>query len=187
MCFFFELMAPFVNHLMTSIVQVPSGTAPDGTGLIGLGSNTGSNILIALNGSATGDTPLDNIFRQNTSTPNYITFLLNRQNDTAGHYPGAMTISEVLPQYSNLSSQPKVPVAVLQGSAVDDQHWTILLDKDGIIGPDGNVIKITSNATGSSADNANQLVALFDTGFTLPQVPRCVAQPFFLFKKKRTH
>ena len=164
---------------------MPSGTAPDGTGLIGLGPNTGSNIRSALNNSAAGDTPLDNIFRQNLTTPNYVTFLLDRQNDKGQKYPGAMTIAEVLPQYSNISNQPKVPVTVLQSSIATNQHWSILLDKDGIIGPDGNVIKITSNATAAPTHDSTQLVAVFDTGFTLPQVPRCVSQTFFFSKKKK--
>lgn len=155
------------------------GSAPDGTGLIGLGPNTGSQVHDALNDQITGDTPLDNIFRQDLSTPNYVTVLLNRPNDTAETYPGAMTIGEVLPQYSNISNQPKVPVSVLQAALAVDQHWSIILDKNGVIGPDGNAVKVTSNATDAPTHDPSQLVAIIDTGFTLPQVPRCVPQPPF--------
>ncbi|KAF8258043.1 hypothetical protein EI94DRAFT_1755992 [Lactarius quietus] len=96
-----------------AFIQVPSGGGTsDGTGLIGFGPNTGSRVLMALNNTAAGNSPLDNIFRQNTTTPNYVTFLLNRQNDKAYSYPSAMTISEVLPQYSNVTNQPKVPITV---------------------------------------------------------------------------
>ena len=155
------------------------GDAPDGTGLIGLGPNTGSLVYNALNNQPAGNTPLDNIFHQDLSTPNYVTALLSRPNDTEETYTGAMTIGEALPRYSNISNQPKVPVSVLQTSLDNDQHWSIILDKNGIIGPDGNVIKVTSNATDAPKHDPTQLVAIIDTGFSLPQVPRCVPQPPF--------
>ncbi|KAI9466602.1 hypothetical protein BJY52DRAFT_1182155 [Lactarius psammicola] len=53
-----------------AFIEVPSGgDAPDGTGLIGLGPNTGSHIQDALGDQPGGDTPLDRIFRQNLTTP----------------------------------------------------------------------------------------------------------------------
>ncbi len=163
---------------------MPSGgDAPDGTGLIGLGPNTGSVVHDTLDDQPGGDTPLDRIFRQNLTTPNYLTVLLNRPNDTAEKYTGAMTIGEVLPQYSNISNQPKVPVSVLQSFFATQQHWSIILDNNGIIGPDGKAIQVTSNATDAPTHDANQLVAIIDTGFTLPQVPRCV--PLLFFKKRK--
>ena len=146
----------------------PGDSTPNGTGLIGFGPNSQSNIYAALhNTSTTGDVPLDNIFRQNLTTPNFATFLLNRQ-DAANTYPGAMTISEVLPQYSNISNQPRVPVSVLSKADSGDQGWSVILDKDGVIGPDGKVIPLTSNATSAPTHDATQMVAFFDTGFALP-------------------
>ncbi|KAH9007248.1 aspartic peptidase domain-containing protein [Lactarius hatsudake] len=164
-----------------AFIEVPSGgDAPDGTGLIGLGPNIGSQVHGALNDLPAGDTPLDRIFRQNLTTPNFLTVLLNRPNDTAETYAGAMTIGEVLPQYSNLTNQPKVPVSSLQSSSfAQDQHWSIVLDSNGIIGPDGKAIQVTSNATDAPTHDANQLVAVFDTGFTLPQVPSEVARALY--------
>ena len=116
----------------------PGGDSPKGTGLIGFGPNTQSIVYTDLQNTSTGDVPLDNIFRQNLTTPNFVTFLLNRP-DATNTYPGAMTISEVLPQYSNLSNQPKVPASVLSSSISADQGWSIFLDKNGVIGPDGKV------------------------------------------------
>jgi hypothetical protein len=52
-----------------------------------------------------------------------------------------------------------------------------LLDSDGIIGPDGNAIKITSNASLAPSHNSQQLQMVFDTGFSLPQLPEWVAIP----------
>ncbi|KAI9448436.1 acid protease [Lactarius indigo] len=163
-----------------AFIEVPSGgDAPDGTGLIGLGPNTGSHVHDAFNDQSGGDTPLDRIFRQNLTTPNYLTVLLNRLNDTAEKYTGAMTIGEVLPQYSNITNQPKVPVSALQSSIAQAQHWSVILDENGIIGPDGKAIKVTSNATFAPMHNDDQLVAIFDTGFTLPQVPSEVARALY--------
>jgi len=151
----------------------PSSGSPDGIGLIGLGPSIGSQVLSTLKNSA-GDPPIDRIFRQDTSVPNYISVLLNRPNDThaTSPYTGEMTISQTLPLFQNISSQPKVPVTVLPTGANEAQHFSILLDSDGIIGPDGNPIKMTSNATLAPSHNSHQLQVVFDTGFSMPQFPR---------------
>jgi hypothetical protein len=107
-----------------------------------------------------------------------MTVLLNRPNDTAELYTGEMTISEILPEFQNISSQPKVPITVLQSSIEGDQHFSLLLDSDGVIGPNGNAIKITSNATYAPTHNSDQLQVVIDTGFSLPQFPELVALIF---------
>ncbi len=89
-----------------------------------------------------------------------------------------MTIGEILPQFSNISIEPKVPLSMLTGNLSYDQHWLVVLDANGIIGPNGKTINTTSNATDAPTHDANKLVATIDTGFTLPQVPRYV--PSFL-------
>jgi hypothetical protein len=152
------------------VETTPSAGSPDGTGLVGLGPRFGSQVLGALNTSA-GDPPIDRIFSQNTSIPNFISVLLSRPNDTREPYTGEMTISEVLPEFQNISSQPKVPVSVLQSKIEVDQHFSVLLDANGIIGPDGNAIKTTTNASAAPNHNPQQLQIVFDTGFTLPQLP----------------
>ncbi|KAI0250550.1 aspartic peptidase domain-containing protein [Lactifluus subvellereus] len=158
---------------------VPTADAPEGTGLIGLGPSSGSKVLEALSNQATGDPPIDRIFRQDPSTPNFISVLLNRPNDTAEQYTGEMTISQVIPQFQDITNQPKVPVTILQSDFSSAQHFSVLLDANGIIGPDGNAIKTTSNATLAPSHSRGQLVAIFDTGFTLPQVPKYVADAFY--------
>jgi hypothetical protein len=168
--------APFV-FLVTCIEcrrfpveTTPSTSSPDGTGLVGLGPRFGSQVLGALNTSA-GDPPIDRIFSQDTSIPNFISVLLNRPNDTREPYTGEMTISEILPEFQNISSQPKVPVSVLSSENDGNQHFSVLLDANGIIGPDGNAIKTTSNAPLAPNHNSQQLQIVFDTGFSLPQLP----------------
>ena len=114
---------------------------------------------------------MDRIFSQNTSIPNFISVLLSRPNDTHETYTGELTIGEILPEFHNISNQPKVPVSVLESKIALAQHFSVLLDPDGIIGPDGNAIKITSNASRAPSHDQSQLQVVFDTGFSLPQLP----------------
>ena len=153
------------------VEMTPSSTSPEGQGLIGLGPRYGSEVLASMNDSSAGDPPIDRIFGLNIDIPNYIIVLLNRPNDTAETYTCEMTISEILPEFQNITSQPNVSVSVLQSKISADQHFSILLDSDGIIGPDGNAIKVTSNATYAPTHDNSQLRVVFDTGFSLPQLP----------------
>ena len=126
-------------------------------------------------GSSAGDPVLDMIFRQNTSTPNFITFLLGRASDPSDDLPGDLTIGEVLPGYEDVESQPKFDVSVLPDSESDAQHWQILLDDGGVLGPDGSMVDVQTVV--ASTSNKNQLTVVLDTGYSLPQVPR-YAVPF---------
>jgi len=168
-----DFIRVFIDRRHFSVEVTPSSDSPEGYGLIGLGPSTGSVVLSALNNSA-GDPPIDRIFRKDTSTPNFISVLLNRPNDTNAAYTSEMTIGEVLPLFQNISSQPKVPVSVLQSdqSSLYAQHFSVSLDSDGIIGPDGKAIKITSNASSAPSHDSHQLQVMFDTGTTRPQLPR---------------
>jgi hypothetical protein len=139
---------------------------PNGQGLIGLGPNAGSFIRGALNNDE-GDTALDRIFLQNTSTPNILTILLGRSNDPTDQFPGYITVGEVLQGYENITSQPKLPVSSVAPGDKADQHWQTLADDDGFVGPDGKPINVSS-----IVDGGNKLTVVMDSGFTLPQVPR---------------
>ncbi len=145
-----------------------SGQNPKGEGLIGLGPNFESNVHQVLN-SKDGDAPLDRIFRDNTSTPNYITIYLGRSDDPTDPFPGDLTIGSPVPGYENVTSQPKLPV--FNVGAKGGQHWQTLLDANGIIGPDGKAINTTSHVSGGGK---NKLNVIMDSGFSLPQVPKCV-------------
>lgn len=161
-------------HVTCPAVQINanSNNQTAGTGLIGLGPHTGSNIQQTL-GNGTGNPPLDRIFQQNTSTPNYLTVLLGRSNDQDDDdIPGNITIGEILPEYAAISSQPKLSVTELKLTEQTAQHWQTLLDADGIIGPDGKAVDVTTGV--SSTSNDKQLTVVFDTGYSLPQVPRYV-------------
>jgi len=78
-------------------------------GLIGLGPNKGSNVFSAV-GSSAGAAVVDRIFRQNTSTPNFISVLLGRRDDPTDVFPGDITVGDVLDGYEKITSQEKLEV-----------------------------------------------------------------------------
>jgi len=120
---------------------------------------------------------LNRIFQQNKTTQNNITFLLDRQGDPGNTITGQITISELVPGFENITSQPKMSVETVPGLTSADQHWQLLSDKDkGVIGPDGQVIK-TSSIVPKAPDG--QLVAVYDSGFTFPQVPRTMSDSIY--------
>ncbi|KAI1794123.1 acid protease [Ganoderma leucocontextum] len=141
-----------------------------GGGIVGLGPGGASNIQEIV-GSSAGDPILDRIFRQNTSTPNYITILLGRAGDPTDTFTGDLTIGEVVSPFNNITSQPKLPVTQMANR--NGQHWTAMLDKNGIVGPDGNRMNTTKHATG------NRLAVMFDSGFTFPQVSMNIANQIY--------
>ncbi|KAI0645685.1 aspartic peptidase domain-containing protein [Trametes meyenii] len=147
------------------ITQAVDATHSDGEGILGLGPSRLSSILGAMAGPA-GDPPLDRLFKQTPSLPSYISILLGRSNDPDSTVPGQLTIGEVLPQYNDVTSSPQLPI-----ERVDwNQHWMAALDKGGIIGPDGQPVKASVN---------KRLKVIFDSGYTLPQVPKAVADAIY--------
>ncbi|KAI0051051.1 acid protease [Auriscalpium vulgare] len=167
----------FLDAPWPSVLITPSDDNPAGEGLIGLGPNVGSNVYDAMKKQPAGDAVLDRIFRQNTSTPNFITALLSRSDDPAEQFPGDVTVGEIVPGYENITSQAKVNVSTVPTKVAADQHWQVLLDPNGIIGPNGQSINFSTGVATTS--NKKQLTAIFDTGFTLPQVPKSVSDAIY--------
>ncbi|KAJ7145260.1 aspartic peptidase domain-containing protein [Mycena filopes] len=175
-------LAPVVFNGFTvpnqAFVLVPPDSAhPVGQGLIGLGPSDGSVIFEAFAAADEGNTVLDNIFTQDTSTPNFISFLLGRLNDPSETFPGDLTVGEVMSNYTNITSQPKLAVTEVSASNSANQHFQLLLDANGFIGPDGSSIPITSVVGATS--NKKQATVVIDTGFSLPQVPTSVAKAIY--------
>jgi hypothetical protein len=151
----------------------PDSSHPANIGLIGLGPGDVSTIFTTLN-SDSGAPPVDSIFNQNKSSPNFLSVLLGRSDDPDNPFPGDLTIGTYLDGYEAIQNQPQLTVDTAKHG---NQHWSILLDPDGIIGPNGDSIPLQT--TVSSTKNSQQLTAFFDTGFTLPQVPSSVAQTIY--------
>jgi len=84
-------------------------------GLLGLGPNDGSQVREKLDDknvkTTSMDSPVTRIFQQNGATDNYLTLLLDRMVNGTSEFTGQITIAEVLPNYSNITKQPKLDVA----------------------------------------------------------------------------
>ncbi|KAK0221600.1 aspartic peptidase domain-containing protein [Armillaria fumosa] len=163
--------AGYTVHDQAFLQVTPDSEHPIGIGIIGLGPMSGSFIHNKMNTSA-GYPVLDRIFLQNTSTPNYLTVLLGRTQDPTDVLSGEMPIGELLDGYSNVEGEPKLEVTFVSDGNSSHQHFQILLDEDGIIGPDGKPISITTEVNQTS--NSKQATVVLDTGTSTSQVPKYV-------------
>ncbi|KAH9984885.1 aspartic peptidase domain-containing protein [Russula vinacea] len=133
----------------------------NGVGLMGLGPNSGSRIYASLNNQPQGESVLDRTFQR-----------YRNLNHLSWHF-----LTVLLGRLESIINQPQVPVPILPTFESEDQHWQVLLDEDGIIGPDGQPILVTTGV--QSTTNPNQLTAVFDTGFSFPQVPSEVSDAIY--------
>jgi hypothetical protein len=144
-------------------------------GLIGLGPNTGSVILDKLDNDA-GNSVLNRIFSQNSTSSNYLTLLLDRKSAANQSFTGQLTISEPVAGFENITNMPKLAVEKVHRLTDEDQHWQTFTDDFGVIGPDGEPINIKSIIPRAPK---NQLGVVFDSGYTLPQVPRAMSDAIY--------
>ncbi|KAN0087502.1 Aspartic peptidase domain containing protein [Tylopilus felleus] len=146
-------------------------------GLIGLGPNSGSSIYKKLSGDS-GNSAINRIFQQSSSSDDYyITMMLSRNGDPASQIAGQFTISSIVPGFENITNQPQLSVEKVYKVTDKDQHWQVLTEKDvGIIGPDGQPIQYDSIAPKAPS---GQSVAVLDSAYTFPQVPRSVSDAIY--------
>ncbi|KAF5369340.1 hypothetical protein D9758_002508 [Tetrapyrgos nigripes] len=157
----------------------------DVNGIIGLGPSSASDVVRLLQDSA-GDPPLDRIFQSNPSTPNILTFLLSRNasaetvSDTIplsdGYYPAQLTIGTTIPGLEAITSAPKLPGLIDQFGK--NQHWLTLLDADGIVA-NGKKISTSTSIRNPTDGTPDQLHVLFDSGFSIPQLPKTVVDAIY--------
>ena len=174
---------PFIQaHLVNTVLVANTSTFSTNIhsegydGLIGLGPNSGSSIYKKLSGDS-GNSAINRILEQNSSSDNYITLMLSRNGDPGSQIAGQFTLSSIVPGFENITSQPQLAVEKVYKLTDKDQHWQLLTDKDvGIIGPDGQPIQYDSIVPKAPS---GQMVAVLDSGFTLPQVPRSVSDAIY--------
>ncbi|KAF9029911.1 acid protease [Hymenopellis radicata] len=162
-----------------AFMQVPpDADNKQGQGILGLGPNSGSNIYNTLQSDA-GFAVVDRIFLQNTSTPNFISIALGRVQDpdSADSFPGNITVGDILDGYDAITNEPKLAVTTVSVTRAGDQHFQILLDQNGLLGPDGNPIAIHTEVQGTS--NGYQATAVVDSGFSLSQLPKAAADAIY--------
>jgi len=143
-----------------------------------LGFNSGSYIYKALGKSSSGESFIQRIFEQGNTANNYISFILGRGGASGQFVQGYFSIAETLPGFENITSMPKFDVeTVSRLLPAGQQHWQALTNKnDGIIGPDGNPIQVPSIVPKAPH---GQYVAVFDSGFTLTQLPRTISDAIY--------
>ncbi|KZT57061.1 acid protease [Calocera cornea HHB12733] len=166
--------------------HVPTVSDPPVQGLVGLGPSVGSEIWVQLQSAISagtfahnaGDSLLDRIFQQDTTTPNFISFTLSRDDNAAdaqGAGSGTFTVGDVVPGYENITSMPQLDVLSAPNALLAAQHFTIQVD--GATGPNSKSITFPrSNVSGVAS---GKLVAVLDSGFTFPQVPAAIASGFY--------
>lgn len=152
---------------ITSYGQDPR--ASNYTALVGLGPYfVDSTVYALLNGSDAALPMMLNIFKQNMTSENYITLLLPRLYDPESTAFGEMTISELVPGREAVANQTKLPIAALTNNASisQAQHWMTVTDLNGIIGPSGQPINITTKTSelASPVAGNGRLVGIFDSG-----------------------
>ncbi|KAF8895613.1 aspartic peptidase domain-containing protein [Infundibulicybe gibba] len=161
-----------------TFLEVAPNNQSNGRGILGLGPNVASkNYQELRSDSAAG--VMDRIFLQNQSLPTFVTFLLSRygSTDPTSTFAGKFTVGEVAKGYEDIINEPRLPVTDVPLDQRGNQHFQILLDADGIYGPDGKVIPITTMA--KETTDKKQATAIIDTGFTFPQVPAAVAKAIY--------
>ncbi|THU86317.1 acid protease [Dendrothele bispora CBS 962.96] len=103
---------------------------------------------------------------------------INSQHTSVEKYPAQLTIGTVTSGLEAILNAPKLPALTDQfGPLV--QHWLTLLDADGIIGPDGQKIQTQTNIRNPTAGTPDQLHVMFDSGFSIPQLPGSIVDKIY--------
>ncbi|KAF5369411.1 hypothetical protein D9758_002624 [Tetrapyrgos nigripes] len=148
-------------------------------GIIGLGPSANSNLKRKVGGDPRADPPLDRIFQENPNTPNFMTLLLSRNTTLEGTsvhtWPAQLAIGAVAPGLESIQGMPKLPALVDQFGI---QHWQTLLDENGIA-VNGQRISTKTSIQNPTAGTPNQIHVALDSGFSIAQVPKYVADAMY--------
>jgi hypothetical protein len=143
-------------------------------GILGLGPLVSSRVQDAMKtlGADNQGLPfLDRVFLSNTSTPNFLSFTLSREEDPTQAIAAELTIGQLIEGLENITTTPKNAVQIVPMDGAG-QHWSLLVD--AIIGPDGQEIPLSTGVPGKTKPTA-----VLDSGFSLPQVPKEVTDAFY--------
>lgn len=116
--------------------------------------------------SANGTSPLDNIFSQNQNVTPMFTMLMSRNDGTEDSSGGVFTIGEPLPQYTNVTAQPVLPIV---NTTDGRQHWTLPLDG----------MKVNGKWYNTSLSGQHNLTAVLDTGTPLTSIDSALVEDIY--------
>ncbi|PFH52720.1 hypothetical protein AMATHDRAFT_1778 [Amanita thiersii Skay4041] len=138
-------------------------------GIAGLGFTSLSAIHVQGNHSNPDRSLLYNLFEANPSEPNFIGFILQRNNTKSGEAEGSFSIGEFEPDYDDIADTEPIPTWPVKSP----KRWTILLDAvivvDNIVVPTTSVIEAPSN----------KAVVLMDSGSSYTYAPKAIVDAIY--------
>ncbi|KZS91226.1 acid protease, partial [Sistotremastrum niveocremeum HHB9708] len=164
-------------YLLASQSQNPISSY-GAVGIFGLGFDSLSSIDAAVNsstsssqGNAWGRSFLSNAFATDTSSPNFISFVLERDGDPDenGDVQGTFTIGEYASQYAAVANSPAIPT----WPENSPKRWSVLLDNfyvggvsqtllSSVVGvPDGKVVILLDSGTSYSYASTDIVQAMY--------------------------
>jgi hypothetical protein len=144
------------------------------SGILGLGAPASSQFAKLLSSSIDGASFIERVFRASPSAPNFLSFVLSRVQDPTAPFQAELTISQYIEGLEHIADMPKLPVHLPPSTSKSLRRWLISID--GVEGPDGKLIPLRSMVP---AHTSRGPVALLDSGFSFPQVPKAVADAFY--------
>ncbi|KZT64378.1 acid protease [Daedalea quercina L-15889] len=139
-------------------------------GILGLAFDAGSTIESTITeaygeDSELGESFLTNVFQQDTSKPLF-TVQLGRADDPQYTTEGAFTIGEYLPDYETIEDMPKLERFPNNGTGAAPRWSTVMS------GMTVNGEPFQFNTSGVPGTPEGSVVAVLDTGFTFPPIPK---------------
>jgi hypothetical protein len=104
---------------------------------------------------------MDSLFTQNPGLEPFFTMQLGRRTEILSAMPGTITFGEVLPEFANITSQPKL--SVFGGS--DFVGWVTTLSGMSVNGQN------VSLPPGSAPGHPEDFIVLLDSGTSSSSIP----------------
>lgn len=132
-----------------------------------IGPNSGSNIFKNAGNDSRANNSLANGFAQNSQTEPFFAMQLGRPREILSATPGTITFGEVLPEFSNITSQPQLPVVNAPALGPEFTQWTVALEGMSVNGQN-----VTLPPSTADPANPGNFVTLLDTGTALANIPQ---------------
>lgn len=140
-------------------------------GILGLAFDYESNVDLELllqwgPNQTLGRSFMSNLFAQDPSSPNLITFQLGRAEDPEANPEGVFTIGEIDGQFANIMNEPQLQRYPNYKNLSEPPRWSVVMDGMTINGE-----PFAFNTSGVPGVPAGSQVAILDTGYTFPPIP----------------
>lgn len=156
--------------LDASSVQNPA-LSYGAVGILGLGFTSLSSLdaSVSATGSSAGRSLLFNLFEDNPSQPNFISFALQRSTEPGDEVEGSFSIGEYEPAYASVAQKPPISTWPVNSPT----RWTVLLDAllvgDKAVTPSTTVPNVPSN----------RALILLDSGTSWTYAPKAICDAIY--------